>query len=251
MDTKTTDQLLDLISKDYPTLKDIKGIKAPDRYTYNGVNVPRVTSILDKTIGRPGIASWANSLGFKHIGYHKALNAAAAIGTETHNYIENYIQNDIKDITELKESESCIAAFHSWWDSLKEMYTVKVIGEEQKMTCPWYGGTYDLLLDINGEKMLVDFKTSNAIKPEYFYQLAAYRYLINLNYGYDIDSCMILRLSKTDGSYESNYIDLHTPNGAQFMQHASDTFFSLLNSYFRLSTSEYEYKTMCNGDDIV
>ena len=87
MDTKTTDQLLDLISKDYPTLKDIKGIKAPDRYTYNGVNVPRVTSILDKTIGRPGIASWANSLGFKHIGYHKALNAAAAIGTETHNYL--------------------------------------------------------------------------------------------------------------------------------------------------------------------
>lgn len=248
--SETTNTILDLLSSDYPSLKNAKGVKAPERYTYNGVNVPRVTTILDTAIGKPGLISWANSLGFKRMGYHKVLQQAATIGTETHNYIENYIQNGIKDIPEYRESDSCVSAFHAWWNDLNKNHTISVVGEEQKLACPWFGGTYDLLLDIDGEKILIDFKTSNAIKVDYFYQLSAYRYLINLNYGYDIDGCMILRLSKTDGTYESNYVNLHTPDGAAFMQSCSDTFFSLVNSYLRLLHSKYEYTQMCNGESI-
>lgn len=247
---KLTDIIINLLKEEHPDLSNPKGFDPPDRYIHNGIKVPRVTSILDKVINKPGLVEWANSLGFKHLGYHKVLNEAATIGTQTHNYIENYIKNDIKNTVEYKEVYSCVSAFHKWWEDINSKYKVKVLGEEKKLTCPWFGGTYDILLDLDGEKILIDFKTSNQVNTEYFYQLAAYRYLINENYNYDIDSCMILKFSKVDGSYETVYIDLHTKNGMEFMSHCHDTFFSLVNAYFKICRTDYEYKKLLKGEDI-
>lgn len=247
---RLTDRIIELLQEEYPDLSDPKGFAPPDRYMHKGIKVPRVTSILDKTINKPGLVEWANGLGFKHLGYHKVLNEAATIGTETHNYIENYLKNDIKNMIEYKEVYSCVSAFHKWWKDINSAYKVRIIGEEKKLTCPWFGGTYDILLELDGERILIDFKTSNSIKVDYFYQLAAYRYLINLTYGSDIDSCMILKLSKTNGSYETVYVDLHDSNGEKFMSDCHDTFFSLVRSYFKMCKSEYDYKQLLKGEDL-
>ena len=38
---------------------------------------------------------------------------------------------------------------------------------EETITCPYFGGTYDFLVEINGRNWLIDFKTSNHIGYKY------------------------------------------------------------------------------------
>lgn len=64
-----------------------------------------------------------------------------------------------------------------------------------------YAGTIDRVIDMNGEKILLDIKTSNAIYPSYWLQLAAYRSLL-FNRGYRVDKVAILWLNaktRTEG----------------------------------------------------
>ena len=64
-----------------------------------------------------------------------------------------------------------------------------------------YAGTIDRVIDMNGEKILLDIKTSNAIYPSYWLQLAAYRALL-FNRGIHVDKVAILWLNaktRTEG----------------------------------------------------
>jgi hypothetical protein len=66
-----------------------------------------------------------------------------------------------------------------------------------------YAGTIDRIIDMNGEKILIDIKTSNAIYPSYWLQLAAYRSLLTEKEGYNpVDKVGILWLNaktRTEG----------------------------------------------------
>ena len=64
-------------------------------YTFDGHCVPRATTILSNTLPNEAIVFWANNLGFKGIGYRQELNRLAAIGTLTHNQIEEYLGKGI------------------------------------------------------------------------------------------------------------------------------------------------------------
>jgi hypothetical protein len=44
-----------------------------------------------------------------------------------------------------------------------------------------FAGTIDRVIEINGKKMLMDIKTSNAMHESYWLQLAAYRELLRVN----------------------------------------------------------------------
>ena len=57
----------------------------------NGNFVPRVTEILSTMIHSDALMYWANSLGFKGIGYRATLNAAAKVGTVAHEAIELFL----------------------------------------------------------------------------------------------------------------------------------------------------------------
>jgi hypothetical protein len=55
---------------------------------------------------------------------------------------------------------------------------------------------------MNGEKILIDIKTSNAIYPSYWLQLAAYRSLLMIEKGIRVDKVAILWLNaktRTEG----------------------------------------------------
>ena len=61
-----------------------------------------------------------------------------------------------------------------------------------------YAGTLDRVINMDGKKILLDIKTSNAIYPSYWLQLAAYRSLLLNSLGHRVDSVAILWLnSKT------------------------------------------------------
>jgi hypothetical protein len=65
-----------------------------------------------------------------------------------------------------------------------------------------YAGTIDRVIDMNGEKILLDIKTSNAIYPSYWLQLAAYRSLLMNEKGIMVDKVAILWLNaktRTEG----------------------------------------------------
>ena len=142
-----------------------------ERYTYNGISVPRVTSIISKMIQEDSIIYWANSLGFKHMGYRKTLNQYADYGTKVHKAIELFLKN--QTIT-FKVPDNPFNAFTYWWETINESNEVTILGQEHKMACKYYGGTYDLLLKIGNDIVLVDFKTSNHVGYKYWLQLAAY-----------------------------------------------------------------------------
>lgn len=65
-----------------------------------------------------------------------------------------------------------------------------------------YAGTLDRIIEMDGEKILLDIKTSNAVYPSYWLQLAAYKELLKEEHGYMIDHVAILWLNaktRTEG----------------------------------------------------
>jgi hypothetical protein len=65
-----------------------------------------------------------------------------------------------------------------------------------------YAGTIDRIIDMDGEKILLDIKTSNAIYPSYWLQLAAYRSLLMNKVGIRVNKVAILWLNaktRTEG----------------------------------------------------
>ena len=65
-----------------------------------------------------------------------------------------------------------------------------------------YAGTIDRVITLNGERILLDIKTSNAIYSSYWLQLAAYRSLLLNSVGVRIDKVAILWLNaktRTEG----------------------------------------------------
>jgi hypothetical protein len=65
-----------------------------------------------------------------------------------------------------------------------------------------FAGTLDRVINLNGKRILVDIKTSNAIYPSYWLQLAAYRELLSAELEQEVDEVAILWLNaktRTDG----------------------------------------------------
>jgi len=234
------DRIIELL---YDEFEDAN-IKTLSTYKFKGKNVPRVTTILSEMQSDQGLLRYANYLGFKHMDYKQTLDIAASIGSETHSFIENYIQNKDNKVPVRQEVINCTNAFINWWNEINKHYQIKVLGEEEPLSCPWFGGTYDLLLDINGKVTLIDFKTSNHITFRYFIQLAAYKYLIQYNHNISIDVFIILRMDKETASYEMVSADLSIPEDNEFMQCCSYAFFSQVNNYYALSRVKNMYNKL-------
>lgn len=224
-------QIITLLNEEKNTLK-IKEKK----YFHNGIPVPRVTEIISKMISEEYLLYWANSLGFKHQSYKKSIDNAANIGSENHDLInkfllgENFTSNNIPYL-----------AFRRWWMDINTNNTVKIIGTEQTLTCEYFGGTYDLLIEINGLLYLIDFKTSNYISYKHFIQLSAYKYMLEKQ-GYNISGCIILQLDKKEIKY-TEYPIFYNSNSEhkQFMDKCLNTFFSLVYGYYNIYTCQDMY----------
>lgn len=206
-------------------------------YQYNGKPVARVTTILEETTNNPGLVIWANRLGFKHINSTSASKMFTDIGSEVHAYAEDVVNGfDTSLHSHTKEADNCKAAFNEWWDDLhKNHKSIKVLQTERAMSCKWFGGTCDLILNIDGKNILIDYKTSKDIYNQYFLQLAAYKYLIEeCTFGstMKLDGCMIVRLPKDGGHYETKLLDLSNPKHKEIMAEAESTFWSMVLTYY-------------------
>ena len=238
------DRIVSLLEEEFGN-DNPKGFRALSDYKFHGRNVPRVTTIITEMQSDQGLLRYSNFLGFKHVDYKQMLDNASAIGKATHSFIESYIQKkpDYKAPVR-QEVVNCTNAFMDWLKELNFHFHVKILGQEQPLTCPWFGGTYDLLLEVDGKRMLVDFKTSNHITHRYFMQLAAYMYLISFNFNLSIDIGVILRMNKEDGSYEMATVDMSVPEDIEFMQYCTYAFFSQVNNYYSLARVKHTFNKL-------
>lgn len=216
-------------------------------YVYNGCTVPRVTAILSKCIHNDGLLYWANNLGYKHLSYKKTLNKAATIGTQCHENIDMFLEDNSHTMSEdsLFEAKNAYNSFQKWFADITKAAKVNVIFHERTIVCKYFGGTLDGLYNIDGKLYLIDYKTSNNISYNYYLQLSAYRYMLRTELGINIDGCIILQLSKKNGiAYNEYLLDFSNPQHLDFINRCENTFFSLVYAYYNLLSLEAQYNQL-------
>lgn len=192
-------------------------------YTLDGDKVDGVTGILS-IINKPALLYWAvnQSVGYlqrnirpgviydeiqlsKLMGEakyaHKQRSTEASdIGKIVHRWIEEWIAGKQPKLPINQEARNAIAQFQSWVDTkdVEFLQSEKVV-YSRKFN---YAGTTDFIAKMGNKILLGDFKTSNGIWDEYWFQTAAYQHAFLEEFpDEEIHGNIIVRLGK-DGTLE-------------------------------------------------
>lgn len=236
-----------MINKLLEILDTLPPINNPDSdYIYNGIKVPRVTKIIQKCIHNDGLMYWANSLGYKHQSYQKTLNTAALIGTECHNNIDLFLEDNAHGTPEniMLEAKCAYESFRKWYDDISSCAKIEVIFHEHTLVCKYFGGTLDGLYKINDKIYIVDYKTSNHVTYNYCLQLAAYIFMLKRELNINVDGCIILQLSKYDIAYNEFMLDFCNESDKQYIDLCMESFLSMVLWYYKLSQVEQGYENI-------
>lgn len=173
--------------------------------TRDGKRVPSVTTICNRFKESGGLIHWAWALSYEPLmqarsllrngangstgaflaipdetfDYRAARDRAADAGTIAHEMVDSFVKGRefdpmVYDPALVELARPAFEAFREWAasSSFKAVETeVSLVSEIHR-----YGGTRDAIL-VNGKRAMGDWKTSNAIYPEYLLQLAAYAIL--------------------------------------------------------------------------
>jgi hypothetical protein len=168
-------------------------------YSRNEQYYPSVTSILQYMPKNKFFETWLKDVG------HNAdiiMRKAGDEGTQVHEAIENYLLG--KKIQMINDSGysnystyvwQMILKFHEFWSTHKPTLLeseIHLFSDEYK-----FAGTCDLVVEIKGEKWLLDIKTSNSLHTSHELQLAAYAQAWNELYEEKIDRVGIIWLKST------------------------------------------------------
>lgn len=166
-------------------------------YHWQGDRLPGTTTVIGRYKESGGLIWWAWEEGYKQAKAGKLLKhretseKAADIGTAAHAMIEARVNGlsdaDIDNVLmELStDGEFTDKARNAYGMYLKweKQTKLKLLSKYQEIRLVHpeilYGGTPDAIGEINGEIVLLDWKTSNGLYPDYLIQLAAYTRLIN------------------------------------------------------------------------
>lgn len=132
--------------------------------------------------------------------YRKKKEEAADIGTLIHEWVSTWITGKKPRIPEEEKLHGGITAFLKF----QKEYEVKWLESEMVVYSRKHGyaGILDAVGKIGSKTFLVDFKSSNAIYPEYALQTAGYQICYEEMMKKKIDSRMIVRFGKDTGEFE-------------------------------------------------
>lgn len=223
-----------------------------DTYFFNGLPVPRVSEILKKCINKEYLIWWAARVGSKNM--TAIRNKAAYIGTLVHKKIEHYLLTgkedfDLSNLEDnvIRQVDTSFKNFKLWLQRLNNAgYKLeKVIATELTVVCPYYGGTIDLIAQINGAIYIIDYKTSSEITYEYILQVCAYMWMINNGYSDKVsyvNGIGIIRLDKNKyGTYDDYFLNEFIPYQKQILDYSINTFISMVYTYFNLINIELQF----------
>ena len=132
--------------------------------------------------------------------HRKLILKAAEVGTEVHKRIEWEFKRELKierdETTPTLSTPEAENAFQRWTE-WRQQVKLKVIAIEKRIfsTLFGYGGTLDLLAEVNGKLSILDFKTGKAIYREAFLQNVAYK-MAAMEEGIQLETGWIVRLPK-------------------------------------------------------
>ena len=157
---------------------------------------PSVTTVLNLVSYNEFIVQWANSLGFRRIGYKSELQRTAKIGTALHAGAQSMIDPEL-DLHPHVD------------DPLTDYYMrkrIQSLRERLEQEKPWrtiftettfcsrehgFAGTIDWFVEFRGMPTLADFKSSSGMREKQLLQLGGYYLLLTEN-GIRVDHSMIL-----------------------------------------------------------
>jgi hypothetical protein len=174
-------------------------------YSRNESFYPSVTSILQFLPKGKFFETW-----LKDVGHNSDIITRKATdeGTQVHDAVEKYLMGEkIQWLDENGKSNysldvwKLILRFHDFWTTVKPILIeseIHLFSDQYK-----FAGTCDLVVEINGERWLLDLKTSNAIHTAMDLQLAAYTQAWNETFKEKIDRVGIiwLKSSKRKNGY--------------------------------------------------
>jgi len=181
---------------------------------------PSVTGILE-VINKPALIGWAVKCCAEYLednleigkpvdelvklrlikemkGAHRRKSGDAAdIGSIVHRFAEEYVQGKDPSLPINPQARQAAESFLDWMSQ----HHVRVLSSEQRIFSRryWYAGTMDLEAEVDGALTRADFKTSNAIYPEMFLQLAGYDIARREESGIAADKRTIIRFPKEGG----------------------------------------------------
>lgn len=173
--------------------------------TPEGGFVPSVTTILEAYPKGPEYFKWLKEVGKDA---DEIRDFAGRRGSTVHQLTERY--DDGEEINLLNENGFIDFSLLEWdminrYVEFIERFNPTIEASEMNVVSSALGfaGTLDRIINLNGKKILLDIKTSNAIYPSYWLQLAAYEQLMIGTLGHNpFDSVAILWLNaktRTDG----------------------------------------------------
>jgi len=181
-------------------------------YYLNGERVPSVTTIIGKNLGwnKDALIGWTRKMALAGTDPNDIKNRAAKTGTLAHQMVEmlefpeKHIvidRNEWED-EDWERAKSAFNAYVNW----KVGHRVQVLQGEIPLVSKrhGFGGTIDMIAMVDGQKTLLDWKTSNGVYLEYRIQLGGYSILweeYDKEVNWDIPAKLI-RLSKDDASFE-------------------------------------------------
>lgn len=178
-------------------------------YSFAGERFPGTTTIIGRWKDSGGLLHWAFKQGQSGAAsLYENANKAADIGTACHSMIEAHINH-----SDAWEALALIDLPDEGKDKAKNAFGMYLQWERQsgiKMLSKWqeiqlvspaykFGGTPDAIGEIDGQVVLIDWKTSNGIYGDYLIQLAAYQHLINE--GVRMDTGESLGIKVGNGAY--------------------------------------------------
>lgn len=176
----------------------------------DGKRVPSVTTILG-ILDKPALLHWAWGLGCQGIDYRKTSGEACDIGTIAHFMCECYVKGLTWDLSDhpqklVDKAETAYVKFVTWWDDMGyklDSSELRLVSENWQV-----GGTIDLVaIAPNGDRHLLDLKTSKGIYREYRIQVSAYAEIYEECTDNAIDELWIVRIGKEDeGDFETRQV---------------------------------------------
>lgn len=177
---------------------DHKQITLPDSrfYRRNGNYYPSVTHVLSYYPKGVHFEDWLKKVGYAS---EYIVKKAAEEGTQTHNLCEDYLNGE--ECSFLNQYGNPAYPPHVWsmflnfvdfWETHKPQLIeteVHLFSDKLKVA-----GTCDLVIELNGERWILDLKTSNHLQTTYDLQTAVYSQCYEECYGKTIQRRGILWL---------------------------------------------------------